>query len=349
MTKTIVKQPASQGYTLEQINLIKVTVAKGASDDELKLFLYQAEKSALDPLARQIYCIKRWDSASGKEVMSIMTGIDGFRLVASRTGHYRPDEEPPRYAYDDKGTLYSATVRVFWYHDDTKAWYPVTVTAFYSEYVQTRKDGQPNSMWRKMPHNQLAKCAEALAIRKICPMELSNILTFEEMTAENPDKPAEEGEATVIDPKQLEANNAKKDEMLKKLVAIADKLPNDDVTFILGNAGYASLDIVPKNMEAAEKVLASFEQRLKTLTESKKQMEGVTVVDAEPETEPERRAQIVNALRKAVGGLKSQEKARLWKESGLTSLEAVASFESRSKKFYELYKKIVAERKELAQ
>jgi phage recombination protein Bet len=347
MTKTIVK-PSTQGYTLEQINLIKVTVAKGASDDELKLFLYQAEKSQLDPLARQIYCIKRWDSASGKEVMSIMTGIDGFRLVASRTGHYRPDEEPPRYAYDDKGTLYSATVRVFWYHDDTKAWYPVTVTAFFTEYVQTRKDGQANSMWRKMPHNQLAKCAEALAIRKICPMELSNIYSFEEMTVESPEK-AEEGQVEVVEPKQLEEQIAKKAEMLKKLVDVADKLPNDDVSFILTNAGYASLDALANNGSASETVLAALEQRAKTLAGAKKETEVVKVVETEPETTPERKEQIVNVLRKAVGGLKPDEKARLWTISKMKSLEQAASFESRAKAFYEFYKNIVAERKGMNQ
>jgi hypothetical protein len=66
----------------EQIALIKRQVCVGATDDELKMFLHQAQRSGLDPLARQIYAIKR----NGK--MTIQTSIDGFRVVAQRSGQY---------------------------------------------------------------------------------------------------------------------------------------------------------------------------------------------------------------------------------------------------------------------
>jgi hypothetical protein len=73
------------------------------------------------------------------------------------------------------------------------------------------------------------------------------------------------------------------------------------------------------------------------------------VVDTEPETTPQRREQIVDAMRKALGGLKPDEKARLWTISKMKSLEQVASFESRAKAFYGFYKNIVAERKGMNQ
>lgn len=162
----------SEGY----IQTVKDTIAVGATDNELRLFLETARRVGLDPMARQIFCVKRW--SGGKEVISVQTSIDGFRLIADRTGRYVPSREPT-FAFDKQGNLESATAYIKKFV--AGSWHEISATAFYSEYVQTTKDGKPNSMWRKMPRLMLAKCAESLVLRKSFPAELSGLYTSEEM------------------------------------------------------------------------------------------------------------------------------------------------------------------------
>lgn len=171
-------------WTDDQAKLIKDTICRGATDDELKLFLYTCKRCGLDPLAKQIYAVKRWDSALRREVMTIQTGIDGYRVVAERSGGYAGVDEP-KFTFDDKNNLESASVTVYRIVSGQRVGF--NGTAFWDEYVQTTKEGTPTRFWQKMPRSQLAKCAEALALRRAFPNDLSGIYTKEEMDqADNP-------------------------------------------------------------------------------------------------------------------------------------------------------------------
>ena len=166
-----------ENITPDQITLIKSQIAVDATDDELKLFLHVANKSGLDPLARQIYFIKR----GGK--MTIMTAIDGFRAIADRTGQYIGSSDP---IFEDNGSIPAkATVTVNKVVSGVVGNF--TATARWDEYYPGKSQG---FMWDKMPHTMLGKCAEALALRKAFPAQLSGLYTGDEMDqAQNDGKP----------------------------------------------------------------------------------------------------------------------------------------------------------------
>ncbi len=194
MDTTVAKKDEFQiTFDAEQVDLIKRTICKGATDDELKLFLYHARRSGLDPFTRQIHAVKRWDSTMNREVMSIQTGIDGYRLIATRTGEADGQDGPYWCGADgqwrDVWTADEPPVaaKVIVYRKGHS--HPYVGIARYDSYVQKKRDGNPNVMWERMADNQLAKCAESLALRKAFPNEIGDIRTNEEMAHTDEIKP----------------------------------------------------------------------------------------------------------------------------------------------------------------
>lgn len=204
-------------YAPAQLDLIKRTVAKDLNADEFDMYIAVCRRVGLDPFRKQIYAnVYNKDKPDRRQVVFI-TSIDGFRAIAARNGDYRPDEDEPEIAYDEslKGDdnpkgIEKAVVTV-WKLDPTGEWRRIKGIARWEEFAPLQEEvdwvdtgevwadsGKPkmtkkptgkfaldpnnsNSFWRRMPAHMLAKCAEAQALRKGWPEDLSGIYAPEEM------------------------------------------------------------------------------------------------------------------------------------------------------------------------
>jgi phage recombination protein Bet len=188
----------------KKVELIRKLIAPSATNEELQLFLYRAKKLGLDPLAGQIHFVKRRrKNALGEweDVATIHIGIDGFRLIAERSGQY-DGQDPVQFivkrntpsGHQIVETLYTleddipvaAIARV--YRKGIER--PFVGVAHYREYVQVGADGKPTTMWKKW-NIMLSKCAEAVAFRKAFPDIFSGIYEKDEIPYEIPDTETE--------------------------------------------------------------------------------------------------------------------------------------------------------------
>jgi len=181
--KAIAPQDVFGKLTRSQIDLIKRTIAKGANDDELRLFIQVCKGAQLNPFMKQVFLVPRWDNKEGKEVRAIQVSIDGFRAIAEESKVYAGNDDPvfdgeQEIVIDKKKIIAptKATVTVHKMIDGQKCAF--TATARWTEYYPGDKIG---FMWRTKPYLMLGKCAEALALRKAFPKLLSGMYAQEEM------------------------------------------------------------------------------------------------------------------------------------------------------------------------
>jgi phage recombination protein Bet len=178
----------------DEITLIKNTIAKGASDDELRMFLGIAKRHRLDPFTHQIWLVPRWDSQAdsgqktpdgqpilGAYVRTTQVGIDGFLHIAARDhkdfGSVSLPEFGPMTDFAVDGVKFKAPewARVTVHKKGLAE--PTVAEAWFEEYHPTKMSKAP--FWRRMPRRMIAKCATALALRQAYP-DLSGIYIPEE-------------------------------------------------------------------------------------------------------------------------------------------------------------------------
>lgn len=201
-------------WTEQQLAVLRSAgVNADVTSAELTAFLHESQRTKLDPFTRQIYLIGRWDSQARRKVFRSQTGIDGYRVIAHRAA---ADTGEPL-SYDD--TLWcgrDGEWRDVWLADEPPQAAKVVIhrgrsrfsaVARLGEYCPF-KDGKPTGLWGKMPATMLAKCAEALALRKAFPHDLSGIYTAEEMEQADARQPQTQVAEAVVRKAQREASGA---------------------------------------------------------------------------------------------------------------------------------------------
>lgn len=214
--KELVESTQSEvmNFTRDQIELIKNTVARGATDDELKLFLHRAKGLGLDPLKPGLIHFVKYKNNPG----TMIIGIDGFRAIAASTGLHTGTKRGLTY---DSGKLVGAWAEVY-----RKDWeHPARDEVLLSEY----STGQ--HMWQKMPATMIKKVAEVAALRMAFSTNMAGLYSHEEMDqATSTQLPTRTNEQTVEltrEPKkvaaipEVENHNGPTEKQLKRLFAIA--------------------------------------------------------------------------------------------------------------------------------
>lgn len=194
--QTDVDEPRAQSRELVQVTAIdgeglatlrQLYPKLRAGSDEESIFLMTCNRTLLSPFARQIYPVWRRVKENDQwvEKMQVQVSIDGFRIQAERSHKYDSQVGPFWCGPDGKwmdvwlSEKPPAAAKVGVWRKGARE--PIWGIATYREYVQKTNQGDPNRMWKGMPANMLAKCAEALALRRALPYELSGLYTEDEM------------------------------------------------------------------------------------------------------------------------------------------------------------------------
>ena len=237
MSNELVIQSDQGMWNDKQLAALKSLGLAGASNAEMAVFLNYCQRTGLDPFARQIYMINR----GGR--WTIQASIDGFRVVAQRSGEYAGQTEPLWCGEDGvwKDVWLSSEPPTAAKVGVWRAGFqePLYAVARLESYMPRKKDGSPMGLWSQMPDVMLSKCAETLALRKAFPNDLSGVYSGEEM--EQADQPAPVPAArpvTVV----VEDTTAEDEEAVRATMSMVAEAADKDALKVLWDASYSLLD-----------------------------------------------------------------------------------------------------------
>nr|DAN93001.1 MAG TPA: RecT protein [Caudoviricetes sp.] len=228
------------------------SVFPGAKDESILLAVDYCKARKLDILKKPCHIVPMsvTDAKTGNKNWRdvIMPGIYEQRITAFRTGQMAGQDEP---VFGDtitfRGIEAPEWCRVTVYRFINNERCAFSHTEYFSEACATTKDGKPNSMWSKRPRGQLAKCAEAGALRKAFPDELGGVITADEVNEEpiNQHSAATpDNVTTVIDTQSVELITPEQLEQMKSLIDVTKSNEHS----LLAYAG---------NVESLEKITKS--------------------------------------------------------------------------------------------
>lgn len=227
--------------------LVPLKNALGCSDltdEEMDLFAMVALRMGLDPFQRQIYAVKR------KGKVTFQTGIDGFRSSAEGTDQYRGSAEPEYGPIIEKPFPHPEWARVV-----VRRRMPdgemleQSATARWDEFYPG--DNSDAFMWKKMPHGQLAKCAEAQAFRKGFPKRFGQVYVTEEMQQADAAEAATPIQATVTTHRdRIAAQAAALTTSAAPVPSVADPRPVQADTTESGPSDPAAADPAPEGSDS---------------------------------------------------------------------------------------------------
>lgn len=196
--------PALQMDESDLIQVLQNSLYPGAALQSIKMVMGYCKASSLDPMQKPVHIVPMWDAKAGQMRDVIMPGIGLYRTQAARSGCAGVSE--PEFGPD-------ATEEIGGQRITFPQWCRVTVkrrlatgevvdfTAkeFWKENYSVKggkeKSIAPNAMWTKRPYGQIAKCAEAQALRKAFP-EIGSEPTADEMAGKTLNEFAETVDAS---------------------------------------------------------------------------------------------------------------------------------------------------------